>query len=420
VGDFLEFFRLLLEVVDRAADLNKPGWRVLSLIVSPIVALVAFYFNVRGRIELKEQAKDLGVLQERVNASQEGLAIKERLLESKDSELKRQAARIEDLQQDIALLTERSHELWKIRPAAPFAELHAWQRDPRSARIIAFGNLKGGVGKTTLAANFGAYVIKELQLPTLFVDLDFQASLSNLLIQACVGSEIADQDIESLIDRLFEDRPELTAIHESILHLDPKLSRGWLVPSSYQFAQFENRLLMRQLLLEQVGLDVRYRLAHALLRPEVTRKYKVIIIDLPPRMSLGAINALIACHYFFVPTILDKLSSEAVGQFLSHMRAVRDELELDLELAGIIGTMSLRDELRPSEQRIWDNLESAGHVWRNGFDFRITPTIKRAPAISRAAGEELAYLSRGDDGSTARALLKPVFEELTRRIKLVS
>jgi cellulose biosynthesis protein BcsQ len=177
---------------------------------------------------------------------------------------------------------------------------------------------------------------------------------------------------------------------------------------------------MQQLLLEQVGLDVRYRLAHALLRPEVSRNYRVIIIDLPPRMSLGAINALIASHHFVVPTILDKLSSEAVSQFLSHMRAVRDELKLDLELAGIVGTMSLRDELRPSEKRIWDNLESAGHVWRNGIDFRITPTIRRAAAISKAAGEELAYLSSGDDGSTARALLKPVFEEIAKRIKLAS
>jgi chromosome partitioning protein len=420
VADFLEFVRVLLEVVDRAADLNKPGWRVLSLIVSPIVALVAFYFNVRGRAELKEQAKDLGILQERVNASQEGLAVKERLLESKDAELKQQGARIADLQQDIALLTERSHELWKIRPAAPFPELHAWQRDPRSARIVAFGNLKGGVGKTTLAANFGAYVIKELQLPTLFVDLDFQASLSNLLIQACAGSEAADQEIESRIDRLFDDRPPLTAIQASIQQLDPKLPRGWLIPTSYQFAQFENRLLMRQLLLEQVGLDVRYRLAHSLLRPEVSRNYRLIIIDLPPRMSLGAINALIASQYLVVPTILDKLSSEAVGQFLSHMRAVQEELELDLDLAGIIGTMALGEKLRSSEQRIWDGLKSAGHVWRNGRDYRIEATVRRAAAISKAAGEDLAYLSGGADGTTAREILQPVFEELTRRIGLVS
>src|SRR5262249_36546614 len=152
------------------------------------------------------------------------------------------------------------------------------------------------------------------------------------------------------------------------------------------------------LLLEQVGLDVRYRLAHALLRPQVSRNYRVIIFDLPPRMSLGAINALIASHYLVVPTVLDKLSSEAVDQFLTNMQAIREELRLDLQLAGIIGTMSLRKELRPSEERIWDGLKSVGRSWRNGEDLRISPTIMRAAAISKAAGEDLAYLTNGPDG----------------------
>jgi cellulose biosynthesis protein BcsQ len=419
MGDLIELLRVILEAIDKAVGLDRPGWRIFSLIVSPLVTLVAFYLNLRGRKELRQQAQELGTLEERVNASQEKLAADQRLLVAKDGEVKEKAAQIDKLQRDISLLTERSHELWKIRDAAPFAELSNWRRDPRGARVVAFGNLKGGVGKTTLAANFGAYVIHELQLPTLFVDLDFQASLSNLLIQACAGSEIADQDIESRIDRLFADRPELTTIQDAIQHLAPKLSRGWLIPSSYQFAQFENQLLIRQLLLAQVGLDVRYRLAHALLRPEVSRNYRVIVFDLPPRMSLGSINALIASHHLVVPTILDKLSSEAVSQFLSSMRVIQDDLKLDLQLAGIIGTMSLKTELTPAEQRIWDGLEAAGHAWRSGTDFRIFPTIRRAPAVSKAAGEDLAYISKGEDGKIAHELFQPVFHELAKRIGIV-
>jgi cellulose biosynthesis protein BcsQ/uncharacterized coiled-coil protein SlyX len=419
MGELFQLFQTILEAIDRAVGLNQPGWRIFSLIVSPIVTLIAFYLNLRGRRELKEQAESLGTLQERVNTAQEKLATEERLLAAKDAEVGEKALEIAKLQRDISLLTERSHQLWKLRPAAPFDEFTAWQRDPRCARMVAFGNLKGGVGKTTLAANFGAYVAHELKLPVLFVDLDFQASLSNLLIQACLGSEIADRDIESRLDQCFADRPELTSIHDAIQHLVPKLCRGWLIASSYQFAQFENQLLMRQLLLEQVGLDVRYRLAHALLRPEVSREYKVVIFDLPPRMSLGAINALIASHYLVVPTILDKLSSEAVDQFLTNMEAIRDDLHLDLESGGIIGTMSLRNELSKSEQRIWENLGSVGRTWRNGEDLRIFPTIMRSAAISKAAGEELAYLQGGADGANARELLQPVFKELAKRIGLV-
>jgi cellulose biosynthesis protein BcsQ len=276
------------------------------------------------------------------------------------------------------------------------------------------------VGKTTLAANFGAYVANDLQLPVLFVDLDFQASLSNLLIRACAGSEVADQVIESRIERCFADRPDLDSIRDAIQSLDPKLPLASLIASSYHFAQFENQLLTQQLLVEQVGLDARYRLAHALLRPQVSHKYKIIIFDLPPRMSLGAINALVASHYLIVPTILDKLSSEAVDQFLRNMRELQKDLHLHLQLAGIIGTMSLRTELRPSEQRIWDDLKSAGSTWGRSEDFRVFPTIRRATAISNAAGEDFAYLGEGLDGATARDLFQPVFEELAKRIGILS
>jgi cellulose biosynthesis protein BcsQ len=413
MGDFWQLIGSILEAIDKAVGLNQPGWRLISLIVSPIVTLIAFWLNLRGRRQLQRQAEDLGELRERVR-TEEGLVA------AKDAEVKQKAAEIEKLQRDISLLTERSHELWKIRDAAPFPELNDWQHDSQSARVVAFGNLKGGVGKTTLAANFGAYVAHDLQLPVLFVDLDFQASLSNLLIQAWAGSEIADQDIESRIEQCFADRPDLESVHEAIQSLSPKLPNASLIASSYQFAQFENQLLMQQLLLKQVGLDARYRLAHALLRPQVSRNYRVIIFDLPPRMSLGAINALIASHYLVVPTILDKLSSEAVDQFLANMKALHKELHLHLQLAGIIGTMSLRAVLRPGEQRIWDGLESAGRAWRKGEDFRIVPTIRRATAISNAAGEDLAYLGRGDDGVTARQLFQPVFEELARRIGILS
>jgi cellulose biosynthesis protein BcsQ len=42
-------------------------------------------------------------------------------------------------------------------------------------------------------------------------------------------------------------------------------------------------------------------------------------------MTLGSINALVASHFFVVPTILDSLSVEAVGQFLTNMKAIKKD-----------------------------------------------------------------------------------------------
>ena len=85
---------------------------------------------------------------------------------------------------------------------------------------------------------------------------------------------------------------------------------------------------------------MRYRLANALLRPEVRQSYAAIVLDMPPRMTLGSINALVASHAFVVPTILDTLSVEAVGQFLTNMKAIKADLRLDLDLAGIVGMLT--------------------------------------------------------------------------------
>jgi len=51
-------------------------------------------------------------------------------------------------------------------------------RDVTNSRTLAIANLKGGVGKTTLAANIGAYLAKDWQKRVLLIDLDFQGSLS--------------------------------------------------------------------------------------------------------------------------------------------------------------------------------------------------------------------------------------------------
>ena len=92
---------------------------------------------------------------------------------------------------------------------------------------------------------------------------------------------------------------------------------------------------MKWLLQDDGGIDVRYRLADALLRPEVRQGYELIILDMPPRMTLGSVNALVTSHYFLVPTIHDKISAEAVSTFLKQMIAIKKDLDLILSSLGL-------------------------------------------------------------------------------------
>jgi chromosome partitioning protein len=376
-----------------------PLLKIISYIVGPAFAIVAFWLNRKHREELTKQATQLGQAREAAEA-------KQREVDEAQRELAARGAQITKLRHDLESITEGAQELWKLRPPRAFPEYMEWMQPGAGARLITFGNLKGGVGKTTLAANFAAYLSHKRHKPVLLVDLDYQGSLSNMLMLA-----IEREEVESRVDWLFDEVADLATLDRAAIHLVPKLCQAWLVPANYTFAQLENRLLLHWMLQRDGAVDVRYRLAHALLRPEVRRKYAAIIFDMPPRMTLGALNALVASHTFVVPTVLDKLSAEAVGQFLTNMRAIRADLKLNIELAGIAGVMTRAINLAPTEVEALERAREGGQKWKEDTDYVFKSTLPRRVDIANAAGGDIAYFGNDTNGPLSD-LFDPLFEEI--------
>jgi chromosome partitioning protein len=397
-----EFAAWLGEVINRYDPLLK----LISYIIGPGFAIIAFVWNRVDRRKLTAQADELGQRRAEIQQAHQALDRSLRDVDNAQAELVRKGAEVEKLRRDLHSITEGSQELWKLRPAKAFPEYLTWFRDPAGAKLITFGNLKGGVGKTTLAANFAAYLSHTCNKPVLLVDLDYQGSLSNMLMLAADREEV-----ESRVDWLFDEGADLATVDRAAEHLAPKLSRAWLVPANYTFAQIENRLLLRWLLQEDGSIDVRFRLARALLRPEVRRKYAAIIFDMPPRMTLGSINALVASHSVVVPTMLDKLSVEAVGQFLTNMRAIKADLRLDVDLAGIAGVMTRAIGLGAPEEHALERAREGGAIWGEDRDYVFRTTLPRRVDIANAAGGDIAYFGNDNNGPLAK-LFDPLFEEI--------
>ena len=407
---FSEFWDFLVSL------LNNPAIKLFSYVVSPILALISFVYARRDRRELRGTTSQLTLSAARYGSAKTEVRAKQELLDQARADLQKQQVElleeqtnVQQLRAELQGITAGASELWKLRPAQPFHEYKAWLNRPKGARIVTFGNLKGGVGKTTLAANFAAYVSEELKKPVLIVDLDYQGSLTNMLMLA---SE--KEVVSSLVDSLFDENADLSTLERSKVHLVPTLTQAWLTPASFSLAQLENRLLLRWLLNDAGPIDVRYRLAHLLLNPDLRESFAAIVIDTPPRMSLATINALVASHHFVVPTTLDALGVRAIPQFVANMQSIKRELDLDLELAGIVGMMSRQAVLSQRERGLWDDAGDGARAWSKDQDFRFATTIPRRSQISDSAGDSIAYLATPE----IKTIFEPLFIDIARKIGL--
>jgi cellulose biosynthesis protein BcsQ len=142
-----------------------------------------------------------------------------------------------------------------------------------------------------------------------------------------------DREPESLIDFLFEDS------------LDPNWNKITLrkvgenihyIPAFYNFELVERRVEYRWAL-GFTNDDVRYRLARALLSKNVQESFDRVLIDAPPRFTLGFVNGFCAATHLYVPTVVDLLSASAVGSFARQFRELKAIVNPRIQWRGSSG-----------------------------------------------------------------------------------
>lgn len=182
------------------------------------------------------------------------------------------------------------------------------------SKIIAVLNQKGGVGKTTTAINMSAYLAKTGNR-VLIVDFDPQGNATSGLgiDKASLGATIYDV----LAARVTVDK----AIHETdTARVNVLVANADLAAAELELADSEGREIRLKSILE--GLD-----------------YDYIIIDCPPALSLLTVNALVAAHWLLIPVQAEYYALEGLSQLLDVMQRIKQGLNTDLELLGVVVTM---------------------------------------------------------------------------------
>jgi len=299
-----------------------------------------------------------------------------RELKAQNSELTDRLVRVRDAFKD-------DNNLWLREPVGrpDGYDRHMHESIP----ILLVANLKGGVGKTTITANLASYFERVKGERVLAIDLDHQGSLTSMLLpEAVARTKRPAEAIKSMICGS-TGVGDCLAQTAQLRHtqLDSRL-----VECDDPFGYFETRILLEWLIGDRKE-DIRYNLARVLHSPEIQQGFDRIVIDAPPRITTGLMNALCGSTHLVVPFVLDILSAERVGLFLETLRRMRGQLFPHLQLAGVVGTMKgdVSATLRKAEEDALDEaMRGVSKHWGAGNYVLRNVLIPRKQAVADAAG----------------------------------
>jgi chromosome partitioning protein len=256
----------------------------------------------------------------------------------------------------------------------------------RSAFVYTIANQKGGVGKTTTAVNLAAFIAAR-KARVLIVDADPQSNATSSL-----GIRL-DDNAPTVYDAL------VNRVAVSEIVRPTSRERLFIVPAAPELAAAE---------VELVQMLARETLLQKALK-SILPDYDFIFIDTPPSLGLLTINALTAStHGVIIPVQCEYLPLEGLGQLVRTVDLVRESLNPDLQVAGVVMTMF--------DSRTNLAMDVVNEVRRHFPEQTFKTIIPRNIRLSEAPSYGEDILAYAPDSAGCRAY-QALSEELLSRVR---
>lgn len=174
-----------------------------------------------------------------------------------------------------------------------------------SAKILTFGNFKGGTGKTTNSTMIG-FELSNRNKKVLLLDLDPQGNATNLYLKtkSTLDGEVVIFDT-TLMSAIKNEDPS-----SAIINIKENLD---VLPSATDFSLFPRYMEFLP------NYEDRVRYLSTLIEP-LRNKYDYIIIDIPPTISLITDSALFMSDYCIIVLQTHERSLQGAEAFINYIQ----------------------------------------------------------------------------------------------------
>lgn len=253
------------------------------------------------------------------------------------------------------------------------------------AKVIAFSNQKGGVGKTTTCVNLGA-CLAETGRKVLIIDMDPQGNASSSL------GFFDKNDKKSVYEAMCGDMPFSEAVKKTDTdNLYAITSSGDLAGAELELAQI---VIGRERVLDEKVKEIR-------------GEYDYVLIDCPPSLGLLTVNALTACDGVIVPIQCEYFALEGLSQMMNTVKLVKKYLNPALEVEGVV--LTLYDGRSKLSKGVAEEIDK--FFGDKVFGVRIPRNIRLAEAPSYGK-PVIEYDGKCSGAAAYRALAAEVVEKI--------